>query len=166
MDDNQVKLEEAQQTLQNKKLNESFERLRSSVNVRKEISLTQDQLEQRITVFLDKNKNNPILKEYLELEAMKKDMEKSAKNNSDILYEDCTQLTDLGVNKDTIEKFMNDTVLNNSIIKVTYKAAYTKRTINSEKFYDMFPKTTDVYKELVTESPVKGNMTIKELDDK
>ena len=166
MNNEQVKLEEAQKLLEAKRLNEGFERLKSSVNVRKDISLTQDQLNQRLTVFLDKNKDNPVLKEYIELENMKKEMEKSAKSNSDILYEDCSQLTALGVSKDNIEKFINDTVLNNSIIRVTYKAAYTKRTINSEKFYEMFPSTTDTYKELVTESQVKGNMTVKDLEDK
>ena len=123
------------------KLTESFEKFDTKQN--KYLKLLSD-----ITEFELLNKDNEILKKYRQLLKKKEDIEKSIKEDKDILY---TQM---------LEEDMD--LLEGKYINVALKRPYYKTDFDLTQFKKDYKPTSSMYKKYVKQKLVKGNIIIKD----
>ncbi len=123
------------------KLTESFEKFDNKQN--RYLKLLAD-----IAEFELLNKDNEILKKYRQLLKKKEDIEKSIKEDKDILY---TQM---------LEEDMD--LLEGKYINVSLKRPYYKTDFDLTQFKKDYKPTSSMYKKYVKQKLVKGNIIIKD----
>lgn len=123
------------------KLTESFEKFDNKQN--RYLKLLAD-----IAEFELLNKDNEILKKYKQLLKKKEDIEKSIKEDKDILY---TQM---------LEEDMD--LLEGKYINVSLKRPYYKTDFDLTQFKKDYKPTSSMYKKYVKQKLVKGNIIIKD----
>jgi len=113
--------------------------------------LARQQMDERLTLFLDKHKDNSILQEYIQLLNMRTDVDKEIKSTGEELYQ-------------AMEVAGQDE-LDSKILSIKCKHSYIKREINQKKFLEKYGPETPEYKEFVQEKQVKGNIMLKDLKE-
>ena len=105
------------------------------------------QLDQRIKMFVEENKNNPILKQYMEMQAEYDKTLKEFEKIKDLYMDMETQGVELleGVN-----------------ITVTLTKTYLKKEIDKKLLEVKYP---EVYKDVLVDKPVKGHINVKRIID-
>lgn len=103
------------------------------------------QLDQRIKMFVEENKNNPILKQYMEMQAEYDKTVKEFEKIKDLYMDMETQGVDLleGVN-----------------ITLSLTHTYMKKEIDKKVLEAKYP---EIYNEVLVEKPVKGHVTVKRI---
>lgn len=126
------------------KLTEEVQRL-------SDVELTRQQMEQRLLVFVENNKDNEILKQYLEMKKVYDKAEKDLKEGKDLLY---TLMIEEDVDN-----------MNTGIIEVNLTKPYIKKSVSMKKLVDIYGEDSNVYKDIVEEKEVKGHITIKPIKE-
>ena len=147
VNENQIKLEDLvniQEGNKSKILTENFNKLDNTI-------LKKEQLENAKMIFEDKYKDNEIFKAYKEL---------------------LDQLEEANDEINKAKTYMYESMLDSNVdylsgvgCEVTLKKPYTKRTFNSKQFYADYQQGSEMYNKYITESQVKGNVSIKVLEE-
>lgn len=141
------------------KLQEGKIKVDLSVKERDNIKATEEQVNQRLTIFLDKHKDNQILQEYISLMETKQEVLDSIKKSNEEMYEVTMDLFDNGIAKEEIDELLSGSVYD----RLTLKLPYTKKQIRSKEFLEDFKPDTEMYQKYVEEKTIKGNIVVTPL---
>ena len=146
VNENQIKLEDLVntqgETNQKIRLTENFNKLDNTI-------LKKEKLENAKIIFEEKYKDNEVFKAYKELLDQLEEADDEINKAKTYMYEsmldsDVDYLVGVGC-------------------EVTLKKPYTKKTFNSKQFYADYQQGSEMYNKYITESQVKGNISIKVL---
>lgn len=126
------------------KLNESFSKLDN-------LAANEVQLKERITIFLNQNKGNEILEQYIAMEKELNETKEKLEEGKKDLY-DPMRLEDIDE--------LNGTFINCTLVK-----PYIKRQINGKEFFKLIKPTDKLYKQVVEEKEVKGHINLKKIEE-
>lgn len=127
-----------------KKLEEDFEKVSKAIRDKSNIAIA-------IAVFEQTYKDDKVLKEYKSLLKKLEQAEKEISNAKTYMYEDMLE--------EDQKKISND------VCSITLKRPYEKTVFNLDLFLQDYKPQSKQYKRYVSKSTVKGNITIKVLEE-
>lgn len=125
-------------------INDSFNKVDQAVLQRKEL------LKKKL-IFEKVNKNNSVLKEYIDILKGIEEADKEIEASKAYMY-------DLMLEKDT-------DLLEGKNINISLKRPYEKTSLNSKLFLEDYKPGSRMYNKYVRKTICKGNITIKEIEE-